>query len=431
MRKQECVALSQFSLVPDFASAKKRKAVQCTVFLFWGLRCYIGMMLKTSPQKTKTLNIDLWMPELFISKGGIQVFSEFFLQAIRTIYLKANFTIFLKNDTDEIVNQNRDRLLHIPTYSSGKVKLSLRTLLFALRLISSAIAQKPDLVIMMHLNFAPIALLLKQLIGTKYIAIAHGIEAWNIQNPILKKSLQAADLILAVSNFTRDRLCQELSLSPDKVGILHNTFDVNAWKIAPKPQYLLEKYGIRPEQKIILTVSRLIASEQYKGYDQLLEVMPIVRQAIPDLHYIIVGKGSDRDRIEQIIQQKDLQNCVTLAGFIPDEDLCDFYNLCDLFAMPSKGEGFGIVYLEALACGKPVLAGNLDGAIDALCQGNLGVLINPDHPQAIAEAIIKILSGQHENSVIYHPEILRQQVTDTFGFTHFQTVLSNYLSEFL
>ncbi|MFO0211192.1 MAG: glycosyltransferase family 4 protein, partial [Pseudanabaena sp.] len=252
-----------------------------------------------------------------------------------------------------------------------------------------------DLIITTHLNFAPIAFILKKIIGTRYIVIAHGIEAWNIQNPLLKKSLQNADLILAVSNFTRDRICQQQVISPEKVGVLHNTFDAHAWEIRDKPTHLLQKYGLSPRQKIILTVSRLVTSEKYKGYDQILSVLPILRQSIPDIHYIIVGKGSDRDRLLQIIQQNNLQKYVTLAGFIPDEDLCDYYNLCDLFAMPSKREGFGIVYLEALACGKAVLGGNLDGAVDALCQGEIGALINPDNLQDIATIITKILSCKY------------------------------------
>ena len=185
------------------------------------------------------------------------------------------------------------------------------------------------------------------------------------------------------------------------------------------------------DQKIILTVSRLSGYERYKGYDRLLEIMPIIRQSIPNIHYIIVGKGDDRDRLEQIINQNNLQSCVTLAGFVADEYLCDYYNLCDLFAMPSKAEGFGIVYLEALACGKPVLGGNLDGTVDALCRGEIGVLINPDNLDEIAEAIIQILSGQHENQAIYQPEFLRQQAIATFGSEHFQKILSNHLSRFL
>ncbi|WP_271254327.1 glycosyltransferase family 4 protein [Pseudanabaena sp. Chao 1811] len=385
---------------------------------------------------TRSKHVHLWIPELFCSKGGIQVFSGFFLQALQTLYPDANLSVFLKNDSTEIIEQafKQNHTHHwsqLPVYCSGKAPTPLRTLFFSWQLLSLAIAQKPDLIITTHLNFAPIAFILKKLLGIKYIAIAHGVEAWNIQNPLLKKSLQAADLILAVSHFTRDRLCQEQGLSPHKVGILHNTFDDKAWKISPKPPNLLQKYGLCNDQKIILTVSRLVASEQYKGYDRILEALPIIRQTIPNIHYIIVGKGSDRDRLEQVVRQNELEKHVTLAGFIPDADLGDYYNLCDLFVMPSKREGFGIVYLESLACGKPTLGGNLDGAVDALCEGEIGVLINPDNLSEIAETIVKILSGEYKNQAIYQPQILRQKVIAKFGFEHFQQTIFSYLLDFL
>ena len=415
-------------------STIKRGVALCATSLFCFYSTFfaipISRLLGEIEKMTKSTNIHLWIPELFCSKGGIQVFSGFLLQALQALYPHANLSVVLKNDSVNVIDQNSN-FANLQIYCSGAIKSPLRTVFFALRLIGLAIAQKPNLVIMTHLNFAPIALFLKKIIGTKYIAIAHGIEAWDIQNSLLKESLQSADLILAVSHFTRDRLCQEQGLSSEKVGILHNTFDAKAWKIAPKPQYLLEKYGLKPEQKIILTVSRLVSSEQYKGYDRLLEAMPVICQTIPDVHYIIVGKGSDRDRIEQIIDKNNLQNYVTLAGFIPDKYLCDYYNLCDLFAMPSKREGFGIVYLEALACGKPVLGGDLDGAVDALCHGEIGVLINPDNLQEIAEKIIRILSGHHENQVIYEPNVLRQKTITAFGFDYFQQTISKYLSRFL
>ncbi|MDB9457867.1 glycosyltransferase, partial [Dolichospermum circinale CS-545/17] len=209
--------------------------------------------------------------------------------------------------------------------------------------------------------------------------------------------------------------------------ILPCQFEPSRFQLAPKPAYLLEKYGLRREQPIVLTVARLAEVERYKGYDQVLQALPQIRQQIPDVHYIIVGKGNDKTRIEQLITQLGLQDCVTLAEFIPDQQLCDYYNLCDVFAMPSKREGFGIVYLEALACGKPVLGGNQDGATDALCHGKLGALVNPDDVDEIAQTIIQILQSTYPNPLMYQPESLRQQVIDTFGFEQFQKTLAGYL----
>ncbi len=135
--------------------------------------------------------------------------------------------------------------------------------------------------------------------------------------------------------------------------------------------------------------------------------------------------------MEQLIQQLNLPHHVILAGFIPDSELCDHYNLCDVFAMPSKGEGFGIVYLEALACGKPTLGGNQDGAIDALCHGKLGALVNPDDVGAIAQTIIQILQGTYANPIMYQPEALRQQVIDIFGRKRFQQTLAEIMQNYL
>lgn len=275
-----------------------------------------------------------------------------------------------------------------------------------------------------HLNFTIASLILKRLLGIPYWVVAHGIEAWNIKNRYLQTALMEADLILAVSNYTRDRLLKEQNLDPRKVTVLPNTFDAYRFQPAPKPAYLLAKHSIKATQPVILTVARLSAGEQYKGYDRILQAIPQIRQSIPDIHYVIVGQGNDKPRIEQLIAELNLQDCVTLAGFVPDEQLCDYYNLCDVFAMPSKGEGFGIVYLEALACGKAVLGGNQDGAIDALCHGKLGALVNPDDVQAIAQTLTQILMQKYPNSLIYQPDSLRSLVIDTFGFEKFQFTLA-------
>lgn len=149
---------------------------------------------------------------------------------------------------------------------------------------------------------------------------------------------------------------------------------------------------------------------KYKGYDQMLHALVKVRLCVPDVHFILAGKGDDIPRIKALVAKLNLQDCVTIAGFVPDEELCAHYNLCDVFALPSKGEGFGIVYLEALACGKPVLAGNQDGSIDPLAEGKLGCLVDPDNVEEIAYNLIKILQGDCSNPVIYQPKYLQQKL---------------------
>jgi glycosyltransferase involved in cell wall biosynthesis len=373
------------------------------------------------------IHFHIWFPEIFGFKGGIQVYSAFFLQALQNLYPQAEYHVFLKHDV-----QATDDIPYLPQtqfYFTGTSPLKIRTLVFSTQIIVKALLLRPDLVITTHLNFTVAAYWLKRLTGIPFWTVAHGIEAWDIKNARIRIALQHADRILAVSGYTRDRLLKEQNLDPNKVSILPNTFNPNRFKTALKPIYLLKKYRLQPEQPVILTVSRLVAVERYKGYDQILQALPQIRGLIPNIHYIIVGKGDDRPRIEQLITERGLQDCVTLAGFIPDEQLCDYYNLCDLFAMPSKREGFGIVYLEALACGKPVLGGNQDGAIDALNYGELGALVNPDNSEEITKAITQIIQYTYPNHLIYQPKILRQRVIDLFGFEKFQTTLASHLDK--
>ena len=288
--------------------------------------------------------------------------------------------------------------------------------------------QHPDLVISTHLNFTVAAYWLKRLAGIPYWAVAHGFEAWDVKRPALRRAIAHADRILAVSSYTRDRLLQEQTLDPQRVSLLPNTFDAQRFQVAAKPDDLLKRYHLTPDQPLILTVNRLAAGEAYHPYDRVLAALPQIHQAIPNAHYLIVGKGDDRPRLERLIADQQLQQCVTLAGFVSDDELPAYYNLCDVFAMPSKLEGFGIVFLEAMASGKPVLGGDRDGSVDALAQGRLGALIDPDDTAAIAHTLIQILQGNYPHPLLYQPEALRQAAIETFGNEPFRKTLDQLLS---
>lgn len=367
----------------------------------------------------------LWFPNIFEYKGGIQVYSAFLLQALQELFPNENLDLFLKHDTkcnsDIYVAKNTN--LHF----YGNLPLKFRTLGFASQIIIHAIRKKPNLIISSHLNFTIASYWLKRISNIPYWTVAHGIEAWDIQNPTLTKALQNAEQILAVSNYTKNRLIKEQNILPYKISILPNTFDPHQFKIASKPDYLLKRYNLQFEHPIILTVSRLDISERFKGYDNVLKALPQIIKTIPNIHYILVGKGPDQHRILNFVKQNNLENNVTLTGFVSDEELPDHYNLCDLFILPSKTEGFGIVYLEALASGKPCIGGNQDGAIDALVNGELGVLINPDDINAIAKNAISILQKKHPNQTLFEPETLRQKVIEKFGFDQYKITLANIL----
>jgi phosphatidylinositol alpha-1,6-mannosyltransferase len=176
---------------------------------------------------------------------------------------------------------------------------------------------------------------------------------------------------------------------PACVRVLPNIFE-SQFVPGPKPQHLVERHGLQG-RNVLLTVSRLAASERYKGHDRVISALPTILSRYPDIIYVIVGDGDDRSRIQELAKTSGVGHAVRLVGHVADRDLPDYFRMADAFVMPSTGEGFGIVYLEAAASGIPVIAGNGDGSADALADGVLGTLIDPADLNELGRAIVDAL----------------------------------------
>nr|WP_306466784.1 glycosyltransferase [Thermoleptolyngbya sichuanensis] len=363
---------------------------------------------------------------MFEFQGGIQRYLQDLLRAIAS---QPYCHTIVFNKRDRAGNGDLDKLSNLTFRYFGALPDAAKTPGFAASLMTAALGNRPDLILCGHLHFAPVALMLRRLAGIPYWIFTYGIDAWNVQNPLQKAALHAADRIVSISGYTRDRLLREQQLDPARVALLPCTIDAQRFRPAPKPDYLLQRYGLQPDQPVVLTVARLVGGDRHKGYEAVLSALPLVRRVLPQVHYVLVGKGGDRPRIEARITELGLQDCVTLAGFVPDAELCDHYNLCDVFAMPSQGEGFGIVYLEAIACGKPALGGNQDGATDALAQGELGALVDPTDHEAIARTLIQILQGAYPNPLLYQPAELRRRAIARYGRDTFNQTLNQLLTQ--
>jgi phosphatidyl-myo-inositol dimannoside synthase len=377
-------------------------------------------------------SVHFWVPNLFEFKGGIQVYLCDILAAIERLHEQEDIIFNNVIILDKLDSEKPERLFEQSYFSfkfTGQLPKVFQTLAFTIKALFSAWHYRPCLIVCGHLNFAPVAYLLYRFLGIPYWVLVYGVDAWDISDSYRCRALQAAEKVISISGYTRDRLIQEQGLPIENISLLPVTFNIARFQIKPKPSYLLTRHSLKAGQPIILTVARLADDEQYKGYDQVIRAIPLMRKKIPDIHYVLVGKGSDRPRVEALIDSLDLKDCVTLAGFVSDQEICDYYNLCDVFAMPSKGEGFGIVYLEALACGKPVVGGNQDGAIDALCNGELGILIDPDNVDEIACVLTEILQGKSSHPILYQSEVLRQKVNKIYGFNSFQANLLALLKE--
>ena len=177
--------------------------------------------------------------------------------------------------------------------------------------------------------------------------------------------------------------------------------------------------------KVRSGVSRLSSEEQYKGYDQVINVLKKLNTDQTIIKYIIAGKADVQElsRVKQLITEQGLSDKVILTGFVKEQELIDHYLLADIFVLPSKGEGFGIVLIEALACGRKLIAGNKDGSVDALMNGELGTLVDPDDLDQLKLAIIDSL-----NDIKYDSLTIQESAQNNFGFHLFKNRILDYLS---
>ena len=200
-----------------------------------------------------------------------------------------------------------------------------------------------------------------------------------------KQVLKEADKIIVVSNATRNYVLS-LGADPEKTVVLHNGVDLNRFKPLPEVKgEMRKKLGISEDTCVVLTVRRLV----YKnGIDTLLESAEIAVKKNPKLVFVVVGRGPDFEEVKERIVQLEMQRNFRLTGFVSDEDLPFYYNVADLFALPSKsGEGLPLVALEAMACGLPVIATDVGGTSEVMSE-DYGKLVPPNAPNLLAEAIL-------------------------------------------
>lgn len=255
-----------------------------------------------------------------------------------------------------------------------------------------------DVVILNHINFSLIGIVIKLFNPKCRIwLIAHGIEVWRPLSFIKKKFLtRYCDKIICVSNFTRKQMIVRHQSDPDKCVVLNNAVDpfIKLPDTFDKPEYLLNRYSIGTSNQVIFTLTRLASSEQYKGHEQVIKAVGNLKRTFPNIKYVLSGQydSVEEIRIKSLIDKYDVNEEVILTGFLDERELTDHFLLSDLFVLPSKKEGFGIVFIEALACGLPVICGNADGSIDAIKEGKLGTAIDVDDLTELQNTIIEYLN---------------------------------------
>lgn len=317
--------------------------------------------------------------------GGIAKFNRDFLTASCS-YSQAEVIALPR-----LVNEEIEELPAGLVFDQGGVGGKIR---YALASLQATKNHGPfDLIVCGHINLLPVARLCQKVFGGKLGLIIHGIDAWqSTGSRLVNRIASSVDFFIAVSDFTRQKFCKWTKLSADKGFILPNCIDLEQFTPGPKNPELLARYGLA-SKKVILTVGRMSASERYKGFDEILNVLPELVREIPELAWLVVGDGDDRPRLEQRARQLGVTDRVVFAGRIAEGEKVAHYRLADVFAMPGRGEGFGIVYLEAMACGVPVIASCKDASREAVQNGELGLVVNPDNPHELVEALLSSLQN--------------------------------------
>jgi glycosyltransferase involved in cell wall biosynthesis len=333
-------------------------------------------------------NIVMLLTDGFGSLGGISKFNKDFMQALAASPVSERVYALPRLIPDPIDEPIPASIIYDRRAADGKFAFTRRVAWHIWR------GSKPDIVICGHMNLLPAAWLLARFRGARLALIIHGIEAWARRSRLFALMLRSVDSFIAVSHYSADRFVAWSKVSRDEFFILPNCIDLNLFAPEPRSLSLAQRYGIQ-DNKIILTVGRLASQERYKGFDEVIESMSALLIRFPTLKYMIVGDGDDRDRLERKARSLGLSRQVIFTGRIPEHEKVSHYGLADVYVMPSYGEGFGIVFLEALACGVPAIGSKVDGSREALLDGQLGRLVDPKAPKELIEAVTDALTNDN------------------------------------
>ncbi len=359
------------------------------------------------------MNTLVLSPELFRADGGIPRIMRLYLKALCGLCAEGDqVNSIVLNDRpgrDERLEQYVDAHLgeHI---GCGRDKwLMLRQTL--------RLARGSDRLVCGHLHLLPLAMVARWLNPKlRYSLVAHGIEVWRPYTWIERRALRGAHRILCVSDYTRRQIqANDPKLDPARMIVVPNALD---------PVIRVDKASPTSAQEVgspvILTVGRLALHEAGKGYDTLIRALAVVLTQLPNARLRIAGGGDDQPRLQALAEQCGVAAAVDFLGFVSDEALSAEYAGCDLFALPSRKEGFGLVYLEAMSFGKPCV-GVRAGGVPEVITPEVGRLVEFDDETALAAAIVDLARHPPDSEIVRHH-------ADSFAFPAFQARLAAALN---
>jgi phosphatidylinositol alpha-1,6-mannosyltransferase len=247
-----------------------------------------------------------------------------------------------------------------------------------------------------------VAWMLRWCYGLPYLLYAHGEEiltaltscklAW-----LLPRIYRRAAAIIANSRHTK-MLLQDIGVNASRIHVIHPGVHVQSFCASPEAAQRVRQKHHLGAAPVLLTVGRM---QRRKGQDMVIQALPRIRQSMPHVKYVMVGTGEELTFLTNLAQELEVQDSVVFADSVPDQELAAYYAACDVFIMPNRNiggdiEGFGMVYLEAGAAGKPVVGGKSGGTDDAIVDGVTGIRVDGNSSVEIARAVIDLLSAPDE-----------------------------------
>lgn len=332
--------------------------------------------------------------KVFSVTGGIEKVCRVFGRALFELCKEENVPLQVNcmYDSDADVTDKYFPADIFHGYSGKKIEFVLK---------SVQQGRNSSVVVLSHINLLSVAYMIRRLSpNTKIVLLAHGIEVWRPLAKWKRKMLQKCDLVLPVSEFTKEKIIELHGVKEEQCLVLKNCLDpfLPGLKRIEKNERLSKKYNLQKDDKILMTLSRLNYTERYKGYEKVITAMKDLHNDVMNIKYVIIGKYDDKEkqRLDKFISDLELSDSVIFTGFVPDEEIAEYFSLADAYIMPSTKEGFGIVFIEAMYYGMPVIAGSKDGSVDALSNGELGTLVNPESQEELDQAIERVLANKEK-----------------------------------
>ncbi|MBT5303801.1 MAG: glycosyltransferase family 4 protein, partial [Candidatus Scalindua sp.] len=341
--------------------------------------------------RTRKQRVIVLVSDAYGGRGGIALYNRNFLKALCSFPSMEKVVAVPRSITYDLEEMPK-KLSYITTAAGSKLKYlkgCVRQTLFGKRV---------DLIFCGHLHLLPFAFLLKLRHRCPVIPLIYGVEAWTPTSRwIVNRLCGKVSAFISIRKLTARRFKSWAGINQAEFFYLPNCIDERQYGVAPKREDLIERFGLQGK-KVVMTAGRMdsIEFDRRKGFDEVLEVLPNLREQVPDIAYLIVGDGDDKERLARKADELGVGDIVKFSGYVDDSEKADYYRLADVFVMPGSNPifdryPFRFVFLEALACGVPVVGCKLEDESEANDADAKALIIQvaPENKQSIINGILK------------------------------------------